>query len=183
MDKIDETHLLWVDLEMTGLDETTHHIIEIASIITDKDLNVIAKGPNLAIHQPDYILDLMDEWCTKTHGESGLTERVQKSTVDLRAAEEQTLLFARRYLPDGKIPLCGNSIGTDRRFIKKYMPELHQFCHYRNLDVSTLKELAKRWYPTLPPYEKKGSHQALEDIEESIEELRYFRRHLFVSVL
>lgn len=183
MNKIDETLLLWVDLEMTGLDETIHHIIEIASIITDKDLNIIAQGPNLAIHQPEHILDLMDDWCIKTHGESGLTDRVRKSTLSIEEAEKETLLFARSYLPEGTSPLCGNSIGTDRRFIKKYMPKLHQFCHYRNLDVSTLKELAKRWYPTLQPYEKKGSHQALEDIEESIEELRYFRHHIFITSL
>ena len=174
-------NLLWIDLEMTGLDETTHHIIEIASIITDKQLNIIAKGPNIAIHQPSDILGLMDEWCTTTHGESGLTQRVKESAISVAEAETKTLEFARQYIPDGKTPLCGNSIGTDRRFIKKYMPHLDQFCHYRNIDVSTIKELVKRWYPEHPGYEKKGVHLALDDIEESIGELKHYRDHYFVK--
>ncbi len=172
-------NLLWIDLEMTGLDEEIHHIIEIASIVTDKDLNILAEGPSLAIYQPEAILALMDEWCQNTHGQSGLTARIRKSTVDITMAMEATIEFASQWIPAGCSPLCGNSIGTDRRFLKKYMPALDQFCHYRNIDVSSFKEVIKRWYPDGNQYEKRNTHIALDDIRESIAELHFIRAHYF----
>ncbi len=174
-----DLNLLWIDLEMTGLDEEIHHIIEIASIVTDKDLNILEEGPTIAISQPNSILDLMDEWCQKTHGESGLVKRVQESTISVHDAMEQTVEFAQKWIPAGKSPLCGNSIGTDRRFLKKYMPQLDQFCHYRNIDVSSFKEVVKRWYDNPLSYEKKNTHKALDDIRESIAELQFIRQHYF----
>lgn len=174
-----ESNLLWIDLEMTGLDEEIHHIIEIASIVTDKDLNVLAEGPNIAIHQSDEVLALMDDWCTTTHGESGLTARVKASKYSVKEAMEATLEFTQQWIPAGKSPLCGNSIGTDRRFIKKYMPELDQYCHYRNIDVSSFKEVVNRWYNRPKIYEKRGTHLALDDIRESIAELAFIREHYF----
>ena len=170
--------LVWMDLEMTGLLPERDVIIEIATIVTDGDLNIIAEGPVLAIHQPDVLLDAMDEWNTKTHGNSGLTERVRQSQIDMREAERQTLAFLQQHVKPGTSPLCGNSIHQDRRFLVKYMPELEAHMHYRNLDVSTVKELAKRWKPSsLDGFDKKGAHLALDDIRESIAELRHLRQH------
>ncbi len=173
--------LVWIDLEMTGLDPETCTIIEIATVITDGHLNTIALGPNIAIHHPDAVLEAMDEWNTKHHTASGLVERVQNSTLNLKQAEELTLEFLQDHVARGESPLCGNSIGQDRRFLLKYMPEVHDFLHYRNLDVSTIKELVRRWYP--PAYHaplKAGNHLALDDILESIEELRHYRAQVFV---
>ena len=175
MDK--KTNLIWIDLEMSGLNPDVNHILEIATIITDKNLNVLAEGPSLVIHQPDDVLAAMDEWCTTHHGASGLTEKVRSSKVSLALAEQQTLDFVQQWVEPGVSPLCGNSIWQDRRFLIKYMPDLDGFCHYRNIDVSTLKELAARWSPEiLKGINKKGSHRALDDIIESIDELAYYRR-------
>ena len=169
---------MWIDLEMTGLDPERDVIIEIATIVTDGDLNIIAEGPVMAVHQPDILLDAMDEWNTRTHGNSGLTQRVRDSQYDTRAAELETLAFLREHVKEGTSPLCGNSIHQDRRFLVKYMPELESYFHYRNLDVSTLKELAKRWKPeVVSSFNKKGSHQALDDIRESIDEMLHYRAH------
>lgn len=173
-------YLVWIDLEMTGLDPEKERIIEIATIVTDSELNTIEEGPVIAVHQSDSLLNSMDEWCTRTHGESGLTQRVRDSRISEIDAEQQTLEFLQRYLEPGQSPLCGNSIGQDRRFLVKYMPELEAFFHYRNLDVSTVKELARRWRPeVLDGVRKKGSHLALDDIRDSINELRYYREHFF----
>ena len=174
--------LVWMDLEMTGLDPRDCTIIEIATIITDGDLEVVARGPNLAIHQPDEVLDAMDEWNTTHHNESGLVARVKASEVDMAEAERRTLEFIKTYVKANKAPLCGNSIGQDRRFLRAYMPELEDYLHYRNVDVSSIKELVKRWYPKskLPP-KKKTAHLALDDIIESIEELKYYKEHIFVK--
>ena len=175
-------NLIWIDLEMTGLDPQRHRIIEIATIVTDKNLNTLAQGPVLAIHQPDAELDAMDEWCTRTHTGSGLVQRVQSSKVSERDAEQQTLAFLAGFVDKGQSPICGNSIGQDRRFLNRYMPELESYFHYRNLDVSTLKELARRWAPDLlAGITKQSRHLALDDIRDSIDELRYYRTHLFKS--
>ncbi|MAK92004.1 MAG: oligoribonuclease [Oceanospirillaceae bacterium] len=171
-------NLVWMDLEMTGLDPEHDVIIEIATIVTDGDLNIIAEGPVIAVSQPDVLLDAMDEWNTKTHGNSGLTQRVRDSDVDAREAQRQTIEFLQQYVKAGASPLCGNSIHQDRRFLVKYMPELEAYMHYRNIDVSTLKELAKRWKPeVVSSFEKKGSHQALDDIRESIAEMLHYRKY------
>ncbi|WP_150909914.1 oligoribonuclease [Marinobacter halotolerans] len=173
-------YLVWIDLEMTGLDPEKERIIEIATIITDSELNTIEEGPVIAVHQSDSLLNSMDEWCTRTHGESGLTQRVRDSRVSEIDAEQQTIEFLQRYLEPRQSPLCGNSIGQDRRFLVKYMPELEAFFHYRNLDVSTIKELARRWRPeVLDGVKKKGTHLALDDIRDSINELRHYREHFF----
>ena len=173
-----DLNLIWIDLEMTGLDTDRDHIIEIATIVTDSELNTLAEGPVFAVHQPDSVLDAMDEWNTRQHGSSGLTERVRNSGVDLRAAEQQTLDFLRRHVAAGKSPMCGNSICQDRRFLAREMPALERFFHYRNLDVSTLKELVKRWRPDLAGgFSKNSSHLALDDIRDSIAELKYYREH------
>ncbi len=174
MDK--RTNLVWMDLEMSGLEPETDVIIEIATIITDHNLYTIAEGPVLAIHQPRSVIDGMDAWNTKHHNESGLVERVLKSPYNLKDAEMATLKFIKQYTEINTNPLCGNSIGQDRRFLYKYMPTLSEHLHYRNLDVSTLKELAARWYPRLHRFEKQEKHQALSDIKESIEELKYYRK-------
>lgn len=172
-----DQNLIWVDLEMTGLDPETHKIIEIATIVTDSELNILAEGPVLAIHQPDSELDKMDEWCTTTHTGSGLVKRVKESTVTEQDAIAQTVEFLEKWVPKGKSPICGNSIGQDRRFLYKHMPELEEYFHYRYIDVSTLKELTRRWKPeVLDGFTKSGSHLALDDIRESIAELQYYRK-------
>jgi oligoribonuclease len=171
-----DQNLIWIDLEMTGLEPETDVIIEIATIVTDAELNTIAEGPVLAIHQSDETLAAMDEWNTSHHGSSGLTKRVQQSTITAADAERQTIEFLSQYVGKGISPICGNTIGQDRRFLVKYMPELEAYFHYRNLDVSTLKELMRRWRPDLlAGFTKKGAHLALDDIRESIEELQYYR--------
>lgn len=171
-------NLVWIDLEMTGLDPKKERIIEIATLVTDNDLNILAEGPVLAIHQPTSLLDAMDDWCTKTHGASGLTQRVKDSQVSTRDAETATLEFLRQYVQPGTSPMCGNSVHQDRRFMLQEMPELEAFFHYRNLDVSTLKELAKRWNPEVKKsFKKQNTHLALDDIRESVAELRHYREH------
>jgi len=173
-----DLNLIWIDLEMTGLDTDRDHIIEIATIVTDSELNTLAEGPVFAVHQPDAVLSGMDEWNTRQHGQSGLTERVRNSRVDLREAERQTIDFLRQHVPAGKSPMCGNSICQDRRFLAREMPALERFFHYRNMDVSTLKELVKRWRPDLVGgFSKVSSHLALDDIRDSIAELKYYREH------
>jgi oligoribonuclease len=175
------SNLIWIDLEMTGLDTTTDKIIEIATIITDSELNIIAEGPSLAIFQAEDILVGMDDWNQRQHAGSGLLDRVRKSKLTEQEAEKQTLTFIKNYVSDNKSPMCGNSICQDRRFLARCMPELERYFHYRNLDVSTLKELAYRWYPSITKgLKKKSKHLALEDIKDSIEELRYYREHLFI---
>lgn len=172
--------LIWIDLEMTGLSPEQDVIIEIATIVTDADLRTIAEGPMLAIHQSDERLAGMDEWNTRQHGGSGLTQRVRESQISMADAEQQTLKFLQKHLEAGHSPMCGNSICQDRRFMARYMPKLEAFFHYRNLDVSTLKELARRWKPAvLNGMKKKSSHLALDDIKDSIEELRYYRGKFF----
>jgi oligoribonuclease len=171
-------NLIWIDLEMTGLDPEKDLIIEMATIVTDSELNVLAEGPVIAVHQSDEALAGMDEWNTRTHGESGLTQRVRDSKVGPAEAEAQTLAFLEQWVPKGKSPICGNSIAQDRRFLYRYMPELEAYFHYRYLDVTTLKILADRWAPQLKEgFQKKASHQALDDIRESIAELKYYREH------
>ncbi|MDS4071201.1 MAG: oligoribonuclease [Candidatus Competibacter sp.] len=173
-------NLIWIDLEMTGLDPQTDRIIEIATLVTDSQLGLLAEGPVLAIHQSDAVLAAMDDWNRKQHGESGLVARVRASDIDEREAERRTLEFLNRHVPKGKSPMCGNSICQDRRFLARRMPELEAYFHYRNLDVSTLKELARRWYPGLKSFGKTSTHLALQDIRDSIEELRFYRERLFV---
>jgi len=174
-------NLIWIDLEMTGLDTQKDVIIEIATVVTDAELNILDEGPMLAIHQPDSILDSMDEWNTRQHGKSGLTERVKKSTIDEKRAELDTIEFLKQYVPAKTSPMCGNSICQDRRFLARCMPSLEEYFHYRNLDVSTLKELAKRWLPNVAGgFDKKGAHLALDDIKESIAELQYYRKHMIL---
>jgi oligoribonuclease len=171
--------LVWIDLEMSGLDPDRCQILEIAVLITDGNLEVIAEGPDLVIHQPDEVLTAMDEWCTRQHGASGLTAAVQASQVSLAEAEAQVLELVRRHCPAGKSPLCGNSIGHDRRFLIRYMPALAGHLSYRNIDVSSVKELVRRWYPDLGAPAKSETHRALDDIRESIAELRFYREHVF----
>ena len=174
----DSSRLIWLDLEMTGLDPDTDAIIEIATVVTDKDLNILAEGPVLAIHQEEAVLAAMDDWNQTHHGQSGLIERVRSSSIDEAEAERQTLEFLKRWVPENCSPMCGNSIGQDRRFLYRSMKKLEAFFHYRNLDVSTLKELAARWAPDVKDgFSKKEAHRALDDIIESIEELRYYREH------
>ncbi|MGD8429287.1 MAG: oligoribonuclease [Ectothiorhodospiraceae bacterium] len=171
-------NLIWIDLEMTGLDTDRDCIIEIATIVTDKHLNVLAEGPVVAIHQSDEILGAMDEWNTTQHGRSGLIDRVRQSKATEAEAERRTLDFLAQWVPKRSSPMCGNSICQDRRFLHRCMPELEQFFHYRNLDVSSLKELVARWAPeVLSGFKKKGSHLAMDDIRDSIAELRHYRQH------
>lgn len=173
-------NLVWIDLEMTGLNPDSDHIIEIATVVTDAELNVVAEGPVLAVHQPEQVLAGMDDWNRRTHGESGLVERVRRSATTVGDAEEQTLAFLRQHADPGSSPMCGNSICQDRRFLAREMPTLEKFFHYRNLDVSTLKELARRWAPgVLAGVHKTSRHLALDDIRESIDELRHYRRTMF----
>ncbi|PIE02045.1 MAG: oligoribonuclease [Thiothrix nivea] len=175
---VNEENLIWIDLEMTGLDTINDVIIEIATVVTDKDLQILAEGPVLAIHQPDSVLDGMDDWNRKQHGSSGLIKRVQESTTTEQQAEQATLEFLKQYVPASTSPMCGNTICQDRRFLARYMPELEAFFHYRHLDVSTLKELAKRWRPELPDqFNKRENHLALDDIYDSIAELQFYREH------
>jgi oligoribonuclease len=177
---VDNSNLVWIDMEMTGLDPETCKVIEIATIVTDAQLNILAEGPVIAVHQTDAILDGMDEWCTRVHGDSGLTQRCRDSRIDETTAAEQTIAFLSEYVDAGKSPLCGNTIGQDRRFMVKYMPTLEDYFHYRSIDVSTIKELTKRWQPEiLEGFEKKGTHKALDDIRESIAELQYYRQKVF----
>ena len=176
----DHGHLIWMDLEMTGLDTKKDQIIEIATIITDKDLTTRAYGPELVIQTPKALLDSMDDWCKSHHGKSGLTQKALDSEITMEMAEQQTLDFIKSWVPENTTPLCGNSIQQDRRFLEINMPLIENFLHYRIVDVSSIKELAKRWYPNLAKMEKKGSHTALDDIEESIAELKYFQKHLFI---
>ena len=172
-------HLIWIDLEMTGLDPDRDFIIEIATIVTDRHLLVLEEGPVSAIHQDDAVLDAMDEWNTRQHGSSGLVDRVRASRVDEAEAEQRTLAFLRKYLDPGISPMCGNGVCQDRRFLIRYMPELAAFFHYRNLDVSSLKILARLWAPArFEPFEKLSTHMALADIHDSIRELKHYREHM-----
>ena len=174
------SNLIWIDLEMTGLDTQRDKIIEIATVVTDNNLCILAEGPVSAIHQREEILECMDEWNKRQHRESGLLQRVKASQTNEREAEAQTLVFLKKYAVANSSPMCGNSICQDRRFLAREMPELEAFFHYRNLDVSTLKELAQRWVPDIAKgYTKESRHLALDDIRQSIEELKYYRQHLF----
>ena len=176
----DKSNLIWIDLEMTGLDTQSDYIIEIASIVTDKNLNILDEGPNLVIHQPDEIMNNMDSWNTNQHNKSGLRERVRSSDINESFAESATIKFLSKYTHKGHSPLCGNSICQDRRFLARCMPELEQYCHYRNVDVTSIRELGKRWiFEDTDNFSKRSNHRALDDIRESIEELRYYRKNLF----
>jgi oligoribonuclease len=178
----DPDNLIWIDLEMTGLRPDVDHIIEIATLITDKHLRVLAEGPVLALHQPQEVLGLMDEWNQRQHGASGLLARVRASTTSVAEAERTTLAFLSQHVDTGLSPMCGNSICQDRRFLARFMPDLERHFHYRNLDVSTLKELARRWAPEVAAgFTKASTHLALEDIRDSVRELQYYREHLFTA--
>lgn len=175
-------NLVWMDLEMTGLDVNQCDIMEIATIITDSQLNIVAQGPVVAINLTETQLEIMDDWCQKTHGASGLTARCQKSEISLAQAEAMTLAFIEQYVPRGQSPLCGNSICQDRKFIERYMPSVDAYLHYRLIDVSSFKEVAKRWNkPVVDAIQKNSAHTALEDIQESIAELRHFKQFLLIS--
>lgn len=177
----DDSRLLWVDMEMTGLNPMTDRVIEVAIVVTDSNLTVLAEGPVIAIHQSDEVLAGMDSWNTNTHGKSGLTARVKESTIDEAQAETLLIEFLSQYIGPNKSPMCGNTICQDRRFMARYMPKLEAYFHYRNLDVSTLKELCKRWNPSVArKFVKKTKHTALADIHESIDELRFYREHFIV---
>ena len=180
----DKDNLIWIDLEMTGLDTENDLIIEIATIVTNSKLEILAEGPVFAIHQSKESMDAMDDWNTRQHGKSGLTERVLKSDISERTAEMQTIEFLEAYVPKGASPMCGNSICQDRRFLAKHMPELEAFFHYRHIDVSTIKELARRWKPELNDgFKKSGAHLALDDIRDSIRELQHYQQNWLTSTL
>ena len=182
METLSDLNLAWLDLEMTGLEPERHTILEIATLVTDSQLRVLAEGPSLAVHQSESVLRDMEPWSRETHTRSGLLDRVRHSSLSMAEAEEDTLNFLKQYCPPGKSPLCGNSVGHDRRFLARYMSDLQRFFHYRNIDVSSLKELVNRWYSHGPrPPEKKGSHQALEDVRESVLELIFYRDHYFTK--
>lgn len=175
-----ENRLVWIDLEMTGLDPEHDTILEIATIVTDAELNVLAEGPSIAVHQTDEVLNGMNAWCIEHHGASGLTERCRSSEFSLEQAEHATIEFLEQWLDAGISPICGNSVGQDRRFLVKYMPKLEAFFHYRTIDVSTIKELSRRWQPSvLDRVHKKGAHLALDDIRESIDELKVYKSAFF----
>ena len=179
---LNPTHLLWLDMEMTGLSPETDRIIELAIVVTDADLNTIAEGPVLVVHQSEEVMNGMDNWNKGTHGKSGLIDKVRASQLSEAEAETQMLAFVRQHVAKGVSPMCGNSICQDRRFMARYMPQLEAFFHYRNLDVSTLKELAARWYPAVKSgFNKAAAHRALADIHESIAELRHYRATLFIA--
>jgi oligoribonuclease len=181
MAQASEFNLIWVDMEMTGLSPESDRIIEVAAIVTDSDLNELAVSPAYVVHQTKQVMDGMDAWNRGTHGKSGLTQKVLESTQDEATVEQLMIGFLKEWSPKGKSPMCGNSICQDRRFMARYMPKLEEFFHYRNLDVSTLKELCKRWHPTLAKgFEKRSAHTALADIRESIDEMRYYREHFLV---
>jgi oligoribonuclease len=177
-----ETHLVWIDMEMSGLDPDRDRVLEIALVVTDKNLDVVEEGPVLVVHQDDAVLDAMDNWNKSTHGKSGLIDKVKASTLTEAEVEQRVLAFMKRHVGERQSPMCGNSICQDRRFMARHMPKLEAYFHYRNLDVSTLKELAARWRPELKDgFKKANSHTALADIQESIAELRYYREH-FIKV-
>ena len=175
-----QNNLVWIDLEMTGLDPEKHVILEIATIITDNNLEIIAEGPELVIHQPEQALQNMDQWVQDQHTKSGLLDAVRKSKVTIQDAEQQTLAVIKEHCLQDESVLCGNSVWMDKFFLKKYMPAITDYLHYRVIDVSTIKELAARWYPEQPEYEKKETHRALADIRESIDELKAYRKKLFI---
>jgi len=177
--KLDD-YLIWIDLEMTGLDPEKHVIVEIATILTDEQLNIIAEGPVIAIKHSEDTLASMEEWSREHHQASGLLDRVRASTYNCRQAEQKTLDFVSRYCKKNQSPLCGNSVWQDRLFLLKHMPRLEDFLYYRIIDVSSIKELAKKWYPSLPFFKKQKVHLAMDDIKASIEELKFYRRHVFV---
>ncbi len=174
--------LVWIDCEMTGLDTSVDRIIEIATLVTDSDLNILAEGPELVIHRPQALLDTMNDWNRKHHGASGLTDRVLASEIEIDEADRLTAAFIKQYVKHGAAPLCGNSVWQDRRFIDLEMPLTAACLHYRNIDVSSFKEMARRWYPGFAHYKKANNHRAMDDIRESIEELRYYRKYLMVDV-
>ena len=176
-----QSRLIWIDLEMTGLKPEEHVILEIASVVTDDQLEIVAEGPNIAVNVQEEDLDHMEDWSRVQHEKSGLLDRVRNSPDVCRSAEEKTLEFLSEYCDKGESPLCGNSVGHDRRFLYKHMPQLEAFFHYRIIDVSSIKELVKRWYPSLPPYSKQKTHLALKDIKESINELKYYREKIFLA--
>lgn len=175
-------HLIWIDLEMTGLCQSTDEIIEIATVITDSQLNILAEGPVFAIHHSDSVLEKMDDWNQRQHRRSGLYERVQQSHTTMREAELRTLEFISDYVPRGKSPMAGNSICQDRRFLARQMPELEAWFHYRNFDVSTLKELSRRWYPSQPSFKKSSSHLALDDVYDSIAEMKHYQQTIMLPL-
>lgn len=175
-------NLIWIDLEMTGLKPELDHVIEIATLVTDKDLRILAEGPALAIHQPEAVLALMDEWNQRQHGASGLVERVKSSTISVAEAERRTIAFLGEFLEAGASPMCGNSVCQDRRFLARHMPALEKYFHYRNLDVSSVKEIARRWAPAVASsVDKSSKHLALDDVRDSVRELEHYRRHFIAS--